>query len=151
METVTIGTPAHEGLARRARHLGDGRMDVGGSDEAESHPHHSCTIDRGVTLIDTAPVYGFGHAEKIVGKALDGGRRRRVLIATRFGSTGDAKPFRNATRARIMKEGRRFAAPAAHRRDRPYQVHWPDPKTPIEETAAAMDELRREGKIAQSA
>src|ERR1700682_4454604 len=56
----------------------------GGSDEAESIKTIHSAIEREVTLIDTAPVYGFGGSEEIVGKALaDGGLRNRVLIATK--------------------------------------------------------------------
>jgi aryl-alcohol dehydrogenase-like predicted oxidoreductase len=58
----------------------------GGSDEAESIETIHAAIARGITLIDTAPVYGFGRSEEIVGKALDSdGRRNRVLIATKAG------------------------------------------------------------------
>ena len=63
-------------------------------------------LDRGVTLIDTAPVYGFGRSEEIVGQALaKGGRRDRVLIATKVGlDWKDGHPFRNGSKARIVKE-----------------------------------------------
>src|SRR5271169_744081 len=58
----------------------------GGSDEAEAIRTIHAALDRGITLIDTAPVYGFGHAEEIVGKALaSDGRRHRALIATKAG------------------------------------------------------------------
>jgi len=120
----------------------------GGSDEAESMRTIHEALDRGITLIDTAPVYGFGRAEEIVGKALSGGRRSRTLIATKVGiDWKDGQPFRNASRARILKEVedslRRLKTEAIDL----YQVHWPDPKVPIEETAAAMAELYRSGKI----
>ena len=121
----------------------------GGSDEAESIRTIHEALDRGITLIDTAPVYGFGHSEEIVGKALaDGGRRNRVLVATKVGlDWRDDKVFRNASRARIMQE-----VDDSLRRLRTdvidiYQVHWPDPNTPIEETAAAMADLFTSGKI----
>ena len=93
----------------------------GGSDEAESIRTIHAALDRGINLIDTAPVYGFGRSEEIVGKALaDGGRRKRVFIATKVGlDWKDGKPFRNASRARHHRGGRGFAAPAADRRDRP--------------------------------
>lgn len=121
----------------------------GGTDEEESIRTIHSAIDRGITLIDTAPVYGFGKSEEIVGKALaSGGLRQRVLIATKVGLdwTG-GEPFRNATRARIFAE-----IEASLRRLRTdvidiYQVHWPDPMTPIDETADAMATLFKEGKI----
>jgi aryl-alcohol dehydrogenase-like predicted oxidoreductase len=58
----------------------------GGTDEAESIRTVHEAIDRGITLIDTAPAYGFGRSEEIVGRALaEGGRRKQVLIATKVG------------------------------------------------------------------
>ena len=78
----------------------------GGSEEAESIKTIHAAIDRGVTLIDTAPVYGFGRSEEIVGKALAGdGLRSRVLIATKAGlDWRDGQPFRNASRKRVFAE-----------------------------------------------
>ena len=121
----------------------------GGSEEGESIKTIHAAIGRGVTLIDTAPVYGFGRSEEIVGKALAGeGLRNRAVIATKTGlDWHDGRPFRNATRARILTE-----VEASLRRLRTdhidiYQVHWPDPFTPIEECAEAMLTLYRQGKI----
>src|ERR1700679_1358312 len=78
----------------------------GGTDENGSIRTIHEAIDRGITLIDTAPVYGFGRSEEIVGKALsEGGRRARVLIATKVGlDWKDDNPVRNASRARIFAE-----------------------------------------------
>jgi aryl-alcohol dehydrogenase-like predicted oxidoreductase len=121
----------------------------GGTDEAESIRTIHEALDRGIALIDTAPVYGFGRSEEIVGKALAaGGRRGRTLIATKVGlDWKDGQPFRDAGRARIVKEVedslRRLKTDAIDL----YQVHWPDPKVPVEETAAAMAALYRSGKI----
>jgi len=121
----------------------------GGTDEAEAIRTIHEAIDRGITLIDTAPAYGFGRSEEIVGKALaEGGRRRQVAIATKVGlDWKDGRPFRNASRARIHEEVedslRRLRTDVLDL----YQVHWPDPNVPIEETAAAMADLHRAGKI----
>jgi len=121
----------------------------GGSDEVQSIRTIHEAFDRGVTLFDTAPVYGFGHSEEILGKALaQGGRRNRAVIATKVGlDWRAATPFRNASKARILKEVedslRRLQTDVIDL----YQVHWPDPKTPIAETAAAMAALHRAGKI----
>src|ERR1700716_2239237 len=116
----------------------------GGSNESDAISAIHAALDRGINLIDTAPVYGFGRSEEIVGKALAGdGRRERALIATKVGLdwNGD-KPFRNATEARIVKETedslRRLRTDVIDL----YQVHWPDPSTPLEETAAAMADLQ---------
>jgi len=121
----------------------------GGSDDRDSIRTIHAAIDRGITLIDTAPVYGFGHSEEIVGTALaEGGRRDKVMIATKVGlDWRDGKVFRNASKARIEKEIdeslRRLKTDVVDI----YQVHWPDPNTPIEETAEALAKLHKAGKI----
>src|SRR5277367_5637238 len=78
----------------------------GGTDEAESIRTIHAALDRGITLIDTAPVYGFGRSEEIVGKAIaEGGRRGHAVIATKTGlEWRDGKVFRNASQARIRQE-----------------------------------------------
>ena len=121
----------------------------GGSDDAVSIRTIQSAVDRGVTLIDTAPVYGFGHSEEIVGRALkEGGRRAKVAIATKVGlDWKDGKALRNASRGRILKEIddslRRLQTDVIDL----YQVHWPDPNVPIEETAGALKDLLKAGKI----
>jgi aryl-alcohol dehydrogenase-like predicted oxidoreductase len=121
----------------------------GGSDESDAIRTIHAALDRGVNLIDTAPVYGFGRSEEIVGKALAmDGRRRNTLIATKVGlDWKDGKPFRNAQRARIIEEVesslRRLQTDVIDL----YQVHWPDPQTPIAEVAEAMAAMHRAGKI----
>jgi len=77
----------------------------GGTDEARSIATIRSAIDRGVTLIDTAPVYGFGRSEEIVGKALEGSLRQKVTIATKVGLTWkDGAVYRDSRPARIRKE-----------------------------------------------
>src|SRR6201994_4606328 len=78
----------------------------GGSDETDAIRTIQAALDRGINLIDTAPVYGFGRSEEIVGKALAmGGWRARTLIATKVGlDWKDGRPFRNARKARLLKE-----------------------------------------------
>jgi aryl-alcohol dehydrogenase-like predicted oxidoreductase len=121
----------------------------GGTDERESIATIRAAVDQGINLIDTAPVYGFGVSEQIVGKAIaDAGLRSQVVIATKVGlEWHDGKVYRNATRNRIMRE-----IDESLRRLRTdyidiYQVHWPDPLVPIEETAEAMQKLYVQGKI----
>jgi aryl-alcohol dehydrogenase-like predicted oxidoreductase len=121
----------------------------GGTDDEESIKTIHAAVERGLNLIDTAPAYGFGRSEEIVGQAIaDGGRRARVVIATKVGlEWKDGKVFRNASRDRILRE-----ATDSLRRLRTdyidvYQVHWPDPLVPIEETAEAMQTLFDQGKI----
>ncbi len=121
----------------------------GGTDERQSIETIRAAVDRGVTLFDTAPVYGFGRAEDILGKALArDNRRARVAIATKVGlGWRDSTPYRDASKTRIIKEVedslRRLQTDVIDL----YQVHWPDPNTPTGETAAAMAELYRAGKI----
>ncbi len=121
----------------------------GGTDEQESIRTIHSAIDRGITLIDTAPVYGFGKSEEIVGKALaSDGLRQRVAIATKVGlDWSSGEPVRNSTRRRMFAE-----VEASLKRLRTdvidiYQVHWPDPMTPLHETADAMATLFKQGKI----
>jgi aryl-alcohol dehydrogenase-like predicted oxidoreductase len=78
----------------------------GGSDESESIKTIQHALEIGINLIDTAPVYGFGHSEEIVGKALtDGGRRDKAVLATKVAlEWGDGKVYRNATPKRIREE-----------------------------------------------
>ena len=78
----------------------------GGTDEAESIATIRAAVERGVDLVDTAPVYGFGRSEEIVGKALAAGNlRARVRIATKAGlEWQNGRVFRNASRVRLLRE-----------------------------------------------
>jgi aryl-alcohol dehydrogenase-like predicted oxidoreductase len=149
MEFATI-----PGTSLRVSRVGLGTWAIGGwmwggTDEEESVQTISAAVERGVNLIDTAPAYGFGRSEEIVGRAIAEGRlRSRVFIATKVGlEWTEGKVFRNASRDRILCE-----ATDSLRRLRTdyidiYQVHWPDPLVPIEETAEAMQTLFDQGKI----
>jgi aryl-alcohol dehydrogenase-like predicted oxidoreductase len=149
MATIEIGGP--DMVASRIA-LGTwaiGGSMWGGSDTRSAFHTIEAAIDHGINLIDTAPAYGFGLAEEVVGRALaPNGRRRRILIATKCGLEwqGD-KIRRNASPARIREE-----IDASLKRLRTdyidiYQLHWPDPGVPIEESAAALAKLLQEGKI----
>jgi aryl-alcohol dehydrogenase-like predicted oxidoreductase len=149
METIEIGT---SGIAASRIALGTwaigGWMWGGNNDLDESVQTIRSAIERGITLIDTAPVYGFGRSEEIVGEALSGGLRERVVIATKTGlEWSDGRVWRNASPMRIRKE-----LEDSLRRLRTdyidlYQVHWPDPDVPIQDTAEALSGLLHEGKI----
>jgi aryl-alcohol dehydrogenase-like predicted oxidoreductase len=121
----------------------------GGTDVRESIRTIHSALDRGVTLIDTAPVYGFGRSEEIVGEALaDGARRDRILIATKAGlEWHDGSVHRNAAPARIRQEIEQSLRRLRTDRIDLYQLHWPDPLAPVEETAATFGALVKEGKI----
>lgn len=123
----------------------------GGTDEAESIATIRAAVDCGITLIDTAPVYGFGRSEEIVGKALaEGGLRDKVVIATKCGldwRQGEGKPYRNASRQRIVKEVEDSLQRLRTDVIDIYQVHWPDLQTSMAETADVMRDLHAQGKI----
>jgi aryl-alcohol dehydrogenase-like predicted oxidoreductase len=120
----------------------------GGTDEAESIATLRAAIEHGVDLIDTAPAYGFGRSEEIVGKALAGGLRAQVRIATKTGLEWQkGRVFRNASRARILKEVEDSLRRLQTDHIDVYQVHWPDPLVSMEETAGAMRTLFEQGKI----
>jgi aryl-alcohol dehydrogenase-like predicted oxidoreductase len=104
-------------------------------------------IDAGITLFDTADIYGQGTSEDFIGRALEG-RRDRVVLATKFGNPMEEHPAdHRGSRAYI-----RWAVEGSLRRLRTdvidvYQMHVPDESTPIEETLAALHELVQEGKV----
>ena len=104
-------------------------------------------IEQGITLLDTADIYSQGTSEEFIGRALEG-RRDAVLVATKFG-----KPMNdNPSERRGSRDYIRWAVEGSLRRLRSeyidvYQMHEPDPNTPIDETLGALDELVREGKV----
>ena len=121
----------------------------GGTDDKEAIAtiHHA--LDKGINLIDTAPVYGFGHSEDIVGKAIkEYGNRDKIIIATKAGLYWEnGKVFRDASKERIAKEIKDSLYRLQVDYIDLYQVHWPDPNTPISETAEALNKLLKEGTI----
>ena len=121
----------------------------GGTDEAQSVATIRTAFEHGINIVDTAPVYGFGRSEEIVGKAIAEGRlRSHVLIATKAGLEWDGgRVFRNASRARILREVDDSLLRLRTDYIDIYQVHWPDPLVQIEETADAMHALFKQGKI----
>jgi aryl-alcohol dehydrogenase-like predicted oxidoreductase len=121
----------------------------GGADERESVATIRFALDRGISLIDTAPAYGFGVAEEIVGRAVaGGGLRSQAIIATKVGlEWRNGKVYRNASRDRIVREIDESLLRLRTDYIDIYQVHWPDPLVPIEETAEAMRALYQQGKI----
>lgn len=121
----------------------------GGTDVKEAIETIRGAVDRGVTLIDTAPVYGFGRSEEIVGEALAaGGLRGRVKIATKAGlNWRDGTPYRDSRPARLRQEIEHSLRRLRTDHVDLYQIHWPDPETPIEETARLLGDLYEEGKI----
>jgi aryl-alcohol dehydrogenase-like predicted oxidoreductase len=121
----------------------------GGSDDTESIRTIHAALDHGVNLIDTAPAYGYGRSEEIVGEALrQYGRRESVILATKVGlDWTNGQVQRNSSRQRILHEFEDSLRRLQTDYIDIYQVHWPDPATPIEETAATLRELYEHGKI----
>jgi aryl-alcohol dehydrogenase-like predicted oxidoreductase len=135
----------------------------GGTDDEEAVKAIHRAIDSGVTTIDTAPIYGMGHSEEIVGRAIKG-RRERLQILTKFGMAweGDLgrRHFetldvngkrvsigRNGGRARVIAECENSLRRLGVDHIDLYQQHWPDPGTPVEETFGAVSKLLEQGKI----
>lgn len=135
----------------------------GGTDDEQAKRAIQRGIDLGVTCIDTAPVYGFGHSETIVGEAIQG-KRDKLVIATKCGLRWDTtegefffdtvdhngnplKLYRNLRPNSIRKECenslRRLKVDVIDL----YQCHWPDRTTPLEDTMDALLTLQKEGKI----
>lgn len=139
----------------------------GGADEKKSIEAIQASIDCGVNLIDTAPIYGYGLAERVVGKAIKG-RRDEVLIATKVGLVWDSKqgefflhadekwPSSGPSRYEVYKNLRpasiRTELEASLKRLNTdyidlYQTHWQEATTPIEITMETLTKLKDEGKI----
>jgi aryl-alcohol dehydrogenase-like predicted oxidoreductase len=158
METREIGG---SGLSASTIGLGTwaiGGWMWGGTDEADSVAAIQAAIDAGVTLIDTAPAYGMGRSEAILGKAI-AGRRDQVVLATKCGLVWhtaqgnhffdqDGRPVHrylgSESIAHELEESlRRLGTDHIDL----YITHWQDPTTPVEETMGALLDLKRAGKI----
>src|SRR2546425_4657917 len=123
--------------------------DWGGFDADEAKKTVGRALDLGITLFDTAQAYGFGASEGLLADALwSRVRRDRVVVATKGGLRKEGDALRRDASARWLREG----VDASLRNLRTdyidlYQVHWPDPKTPADETGRVLADLVREGKI----
>ncbi|MFO7948006.1 MAG: aldo/keto reductase [Armatimonadota bacterium] len=135
----------------------------GGSDDDKAIEAINTAIDNGINCIDTAPVYGFGRSEKVVGEAISG-RRDEVFIATKCGlrwdeeigeyhfhddteELGEVDVYRNLNRDGILWECEQSLRRLGIEVIDLYQCHWPDESTPIEETMGALMELKEQGMI----
>src|SRR5271170_6924119 len=124
-----------------------GRLDLAGTRAVID-----AAIDAGITLFDTAESYGGGgRSEELIGEVL-GARRDQVVLATKFGHQGADLGYGPAAGARGGRGYIRRAVTGSLRRLRTdyidlYQLHTPDPVTPVEETIAALHELVAEGKV----
>ncbi|MCF6114566.1 MAG: aldo/keto reductase [Mesorhizobium sp.] len=130
----------------------------GGTDEAESIAAIQASIDAGVSLIDTAPAYGLGRSEEIVGKAIKG-RRNRAVIASKCGLNWHSKKGNHffdqdgtPVNRYLGADGIAYEVEQSLRRLGTdyidlYITHWQDPTTPIAETMEALERLKSAGKI----
>ncbi|MCF6099385.1 aldo/keto reductase [Mesorhizobium muleiense] len=130
----------------------------GGTDEAESIAAIQASFDAGVSLIDTAPAYGLGRSEEIVGKAIKG-RRDRAVIASKCGLNWHSKKGNHffdqdgtPVNRYLGADGIAYEVEQSLRRLGTdyidlYITHWQDPTTPIAETMEALERLKSAGKI----
>lgn len=134
--------------------VGLGTWAIGGSEwgaVAEDAATATClsAIERGINLIDTAPIYGRGRAEEIVGKVMvRHGRRDAFYIATKAGlDWNEHGVFANSTPVRLRRELEDSLRRLGTNYIDLYQIHWPDTRSPIAETAAVLADFQREGKV----
>lgn len=134
--------------------VGLGTWAIGGTEwgaVAEDAAIATClsAIERGINLIDTAPIYGKGRAEEIICKAMRAyGRREAFYIATKAGLEWNERGvFANSTSARLRRELEDSLRRLGTDYIDLYQVHWPDTRMPVAETAAVLGEFQREGKV----
>jgi aryl-alcohol dehydrogenase-like predicted oxidoreductase len=120
----------------------------GPQNDQESIESIQRALDQGINWIDTAAVYGLGHAEEIIAKALKG-KREKVFIATKCGLVWDAqgKVSNNNQPESIRKEVEASLSRLQTDYIDLYQIHWPDPNTPIENSWKVFIRLKEEGKI----
>jgi len=119
----------------------------GSVDDQESIRTIHAAIDNGISLVDTAPAYGNGHSEEVVGKAIKG-RRDRVVVATKVGIQKPGGKLQknlspDSVRQEIEDSLRRLGVESIDL----YQIHWPDPKTPLEETLEVLLKAQEAGKF----
>jgi len=122
----------------------------GGADESDSLKAILRAFEAGINFVDTAPVYGFGKAEEIVGQALrEWGASDRLVIATKCALEWDEKQNirRNASPRRILQEIDQSLRRLGLERIDLYQIHWPDSQTPFETSMETMVRLQEAGKI----
>ncbi|MCW8176386.1 aldo/keto reductase [Verminephrobacter aporrectodeae] len=158
MKTIRLG---HSDLTCQAIGLGTWAMGGwmwGGSDDAAAIDAICASLDAGIRLIDTAPAYGLGHAERLLGKALKG-RRHQAIIATKCGLVWHTREgthffdeagvpvYRHLARASIFHEVEQSLMRLQTDYIDLYITHWQDATTPVTETMGALLDLRAQGKI----
>lgn len=159
MKTRALGTSGIEASAVAFGAWAIGGWKWGGTDAERSVEAIRAALDAGMTMIDTAAVYGFGLSEELVGRAIAGRPREEIVVATKCGLRWDIE----TSTLHAESEGRRVfrtleAASIRHELDASlarlgvdhvdlYQTHWPDPETPVESVVETLEALVSEGKI----
>lgn len=138
--------------------IGFGAWGIGGNPfwlsegDSESIRAIQKAYDCGINFFDTAPVYGFGHSERLIAKALKN-KRHKVILATKCGLRWDKESVGSIRKDSSAKSLRFEIEESLKRLETDfidlYQVHWPDPNTPFQETMEELVQLKEEGKILQ--
>ena len=148
----------------RYKHVGNAGIDIsalavgtwaiggqqwGDVNEKDSIDAIRAMIDGGVNLVDTAPIYGNGHSEEVVGKALENGYREKVFLATKFSISNDENGavINNGSYENAIWECEQSLKRLNTDHIDIYIMHWPDPATPVEVTMRALADLKKSGKI----
>jgi aryl-alcohol dehydrogenase-like predicted oxidoreductase len=148
----------------RYKHVGNAGIDIsalavgtwaiggqqwGDVNEKDSIDAIRAMIDGGVNLVDTAPIYGNGHSEEVVGKALENGYREKVFLATKFSISNDenGSVINNGSYENAIWECEQSLKRLNTDHIDIYIMHWPDPATPVEVTMRALADLKKSGKI----
>jgi aryl-alcohol dehydrogenase-like predicted oxidoreductase len=142
---------------RNVSRIGLGTWAIGGLDwgavpDSEAVATILHALEHGINLIDTAPIYGHGRAEELVGQAMrQHGQRDAFYIATKCGLRWDIPGcpgvFADSTAPRLCQELEDSLRRLGTEYIDLYQVHWPDHLVPVEETAGVLAEFQREGKV----
>jgi aryl-alcohol dehydrogenase-like predicted oxidoreductase len=140
MQTRNIGSLQVSVIGLGCNNFG-GRIDAAATERVVH-----ASLDAGITLFDTADIYGGTKSETFLGQAL-GQRRDEALIATKFGVQLDEEHKGGASAAYIERACEDSLRRLGTDRIDLYQLHFPDPNTPLEETLGALDKLVRAGKV----
>ncbi len=141
-------------IAEKISVIGIGCWNFGGDwdsmDDKKSSRIIHAAIEKGINFFDVAPVYGYGHSEMVLGAALkEGSHRNKVLIASKGGLLWNEnhETRNNLSKASLLREIDATLTRLQTDHVDIYQMHWPDPNVPLEETAEALEEMKRAGKI----
>lgn len=138
----------------------------GGNEQQDSINSIHASLDHGVTTIDTAPFYGFGLSEEMIGAAIKGKDRTKIQLLTKFGLVWDGSNngkgefffdaeedgkklpiYKYAAKANVIKEVEESLKRLGTEYIDLIQLHWPDNSTPVSETMEAMELLIQQGKV----